>query len=112
ISEQVGDDPELLAKVIPDYPATGKRTLQDNGSWLGALKRDNVELVREGIDHIEHDAIVTADGVRHEVDIIVYATGFKANKFLWPMQIVGRGGAVLADQWGDRPSAYLGITVP
>ncbi len=38
ISEQVGDDPELLAKVIPDYPATGKRTLQDNGSWLRALE--------------------------------------------------------------------------
>ena len=34
---QVGDDPELVAKVVPDYPATGKRTLQDNGAWLGAL---------------------------------------------------------------------------
>jgi 4-hydroxyacetophenone monooxygenase len=112
ITSQVGDDPELLAKVIPDYPATAKRTLQDNGSWLGALKRDNVELVRTGIDHIEPDAVVTADGVRHEVDIIVYATGFQANKFLWPMHIVGRDGAVLAEQWGDRPSAYLGITVP
>ena len=59
ISEQVGDDPELLAKVIPDYPATGKRTLQDNGSWLRALKRPNVELVREGIDHIDAHGIVT-----------------------------------------------------
>ena len=56
ITSQVGDDPELLAKVVPDYPATGKRTLQDNGSWLRTLTRDNVELVREGIDHIEPDA--------------------------------------------------------
>ena len=48
IASQVGDDPELLAKVMPDYPATGKRTLQDNGSWLRALTRDNVELVRDG----------------------------------------------------------------
>src|SRR3954454_19456108 len=46
ISSQVGDAPELLAKVVPDYPATGKRTLQDNGSWLRTLTRDNVELVR------------------------------------------------------------------
>ena len=53
ITSQVGDDPELLAKVMPDYPATGKRTLQDNGSWLTTLTRDNVELVRTGIDHIE-----------------------------------------------------------
>jgi 4-hydroxyacetophenone monooxygenase len=112
ITSQVGDDPELLAKVIPDYPATGKRTLQDNGSWLRALKRDNVELVREGIDHIEPNAIVTESGARYEVDIIVYATGFQANKFLWPMKIEGRNGVVLSEQWGDTPSAYLGVTVP
>ena len=112
ISEQVGDDPELLAKVIPDYPATGKRTLQDNGSWLRALKRPNVELVREGIDHIDAQGVVTASGARYDVDIIVYATGFQANRFLWPMDVVGRDGTVLAQQWGDEPSAYLGITVP
>ena len=62
ITSQVGDDPDLIAKVVPDYPATGKRTLQDNGSWLGALTRDNVELVRTGIDHIEPDAVVTHGG--------------------------------------------------
>jgi 4-hydroxyacetophenone monooxygenase len=112
ITSQVDNDPELVAKVVPDYPATGKRTLQDNGSWLRTLTRDNVELVREGIDHIERDAIVTVSGERYEVDIIVFATGFQANKFLWPMEIVGRDGAVLSEQWGDRPSAYLGITVP
>lgn len=107
-------DPELLPKVIPDYPATAKRTLQDNGSWLRALQRENVDLVREGIDHIERDAIVTTDGVRHEVDVIVYATGFQVNKFLWPMEIVGRNGIVLSEQWngGEDASAYLGITVP
>src|SRR4051794_8855556 len=112
ITEQVGDDPELLAKVVPDYPATGKRTLQDNGSWLRAPKRPNVELVREGIDHIDADGIVTVSGARYDVDIIVYATGFQANKFLWPMEIIGRAGTVLSEQWDDEPSAYLGITVP
>ncbi len=85
ISSQVGDDAELLAKVVPDYPATGKRTLQDNGSWLRTLTRDNVELVRTGIDHIESDAVVTEDGTRYPADVIVYATGFQANKMLWPM---------------------------
>jgi len=56
--------------------------------------------------------VVTVDGVRHEVDVIVYATGFQANRFLWPMRVVGRDGVTLSEQWGDRPSAYLGITVP
>jgi 4-hydroxyacetophenone monooxygenase len=112
ITSQVGDHPELLAKVVPDYPATGKRTLQDNGSWLRTLTRDNVDLVRTSIDRIESDAVVTADGERYPADVIVYATGFQATKMLWPMKIVGRGGELLSERWGERPSAYLGITVP
>jgi 4-hydroxyacetophenone monooxygenase len=112
ITSQLGDDADLLEKCIPDYPPTAKRTLQDNGSWLGALTRPNVDLVREGIDRIEPDAIVTVSGERVEVDVIVYATGFQANRFLWPMEIVGRDGRTLRDVWGDRPKAYLGITVP
>jgi 4-hydroxyacetophenone monooxygenase len=111
IESQVGDDPELLAKVIPDYPATGKRTLQDNGSWLTALKRDNVELIRDEIDHIDAGGIVTVGGERFEADIIVYATGFYTNRMLWPMNINSRGEN-LGQRWGDSPMAYLGITVP
>ena len=98
--------------MVPDYPATGKRTLQDNGSWLRTLTRDDVELVRTPIARIEPDAVVTEDGVRHPVDVIVYATGFQATKVLWPMTITGRDGASLHERWGERPSAYLGITVP
>jgi 4-hydroxyacetophenone monooxygenase len=112
ISSQVGDDADLLARVLPDYPATGKRTLQDNGSWLRTLTRDNVELVRTGIDHIEPDAVVTDDGARYPADIIVYATGFHANKILWPMTVSGRDGEILSERWGERPTAYLGITIP
>jgi 4-hydroxyacetophenone monooxygenase len=112
ITSQVGDDPELIAKVVPDYPATGKRTLQDNGSWLRTLVRDDVELVRNPIARIDSDGVVTEDGVHHAADVIVYATGFHANKLLWPMTIVGRDGESLAQRWGERPAAYLGITVP
>jgi 4-hydroxyacetophenone monooxygenase len=112
ITSQVGDDEDLRAKVVPDYPATGKRTLQDNGSWLKTLTRDNVELVRTGIDHIEADAVVTDDGTRYPADVIVYATGFEHTKMLWPITIRGRDGEVLSERWGERPSAYLGITIP
>lgn len=112
IKGQIGDNPDLLDKVIPDYPATGKRTLQDNGSWLQTLTQDHVELIRTPIARIEHDAVVTADDRRHPADVIVYATGFHAGKVLWPMSIVGRDGRVLGELWGERPTAYLGITVP
>ncbi|KAA0095880.1 NAD(P)/FAD-dependent oxidoreductase [Mycolicibacterium sp. P1-18] len=112
ITSQIGDDPELAAKVVPDYPATGKRTLQDNGSWLKTLTRDDVELVRTPIDHVDADAVVTVDGTRHPVDVIVYATGFQATELLWPMTVTGRDGDDLRARWGERPAAYLGITVP
>lgn len=112
ITSQVGDDDELLAKVMPDYPACGKRTLQDNGSWLQTLKRDNVELVRTAIRKITPRGVVTEDGVQHEVDIIVYATGFRHTDVLWPLKVVGRNGIDLHEMWGSRPYAYLGITVP
>jgi 4-hydroxyacetophenone monooxygenase len=112
ITSQIGDDPELAAKVVPDYPATGKRTLQDDGSWLKTLTRDDVDLVRTPIDHVDADAVVTADGTRHPVDVIVYATGFRAGELLWPMTVTGRDGRDLRSQWGERPGAYLGITVP
>ena len=112
ITTQVGDNPELLAKVLPDYPATGKRTLQDNGSWLGTLTRDNVDLVRTPIERITPTGIVTADDHTHEVDIIVYATGFRATDVLFPMTITGRDGVDLRETWGTRPYAYRGITVP
>jgi 4-hydroxyacetophenone monooxygenase len=112
IVSQCDGDEDLLAKVIPDYPATGKRTLQDNGSWLRTLTRDNVELVRAGIDHIESDAVVTVDGERHDADVIVYATGFQHTKVLAPMAIIGRDGVDLREMWEERPAAYLGVTVP
>lgn len=112
ITTQVGDDPALLAKVLPDYPATGKRTLQDNGSWLSTLKRDNVELVRTPIEKITPSGVVTTDGTTHDADIIVYATGFRATEVLFPMTITGRDGIDLHEVWGQRPYAYRGITVP
>jgi 4-hydroxyacetophenone monooxygenase len=112
MAAQVGDDDELLAKVTPDYPVTGKRTLQDNGSWLACLRKPNVELVRAPLDRVVSDGIVTADGTHHQVDVICYATGFRSNDFLWPMDITGVDGRRLRDEWGDEPKAYLGITVP
>ncbi|WP_204807333.1 flavin-containing monooxygenase [Mycobacterium riyadhense] len=112
ITSQINEGDELLSKVMPDYPATGKRTLQDNGSWLQTLQRNNVELIRTPIQRITPRSIVTEDGVAHDVDIIVYATGFRHTDVLWPLKVLGRNGIDLHHLWGQRPYAYLGITVP
>ncbi len=107
----LADRPDLLEKVMPDYPAMGKRILQDNGSWFRCLKKPNVELVRTAIERIVPEGIVTVDGTLHRADAICYATGFRHNEFL-AFDVIGRGGVSLHGQWGDEPTAYLGITVP
>jgi 4-hydroxyacetophenone monooxygenase len=106
------DRPDLLEKVVPDYPATGKRILQDDGTWLRCLQRPNVEIVRNAIERIVEDGVVTADGTHYPADIICYATGFRHNDFLASLHVTGRHGISLRDQWGDEPTAYLGITMP
>ena len=104
--------PDLIEKSMPDYPAAGKRMLQDDGYWLRALRQPNVELVRTAIERIVPDGVVTVDGTLREAEIICYATGFRHNEFLAPMEVTGRDGISLREQWGDEPSAYLGVTVP
>jgi 4-hydroxyacetophenone monooxygenase len=108
----VGDDPELRDKVVPAYPPFVKRIVQDNGSWLGALMRDNVDLQTSGVARATQKSLIAGDDTEYPVDIVVFATGFHSQRFLWPMEVIGRGGAVLAEEWGDDPKAYLGITVP
>jgi 4-hydroxyacetophenone monooxygenase len=109
---QLEGRPDLVAKCLPDYPPYGKRILIDNG-WYQALKRPNVELVTEAVDRIETDAVIAADGSRHEVDAIILATGFEAARMLGSMTVLGRSGQPLAEAWSDDdPRAYLGITVP
>lgn len=104
--------PDLLDKVTPNYPIGGKRAVLDNGVWLAALQRDNVELVTEKIARITPKGIVTADGVEHEYDVLIYSTGFQASNFLAYLKVKGRGGRDLHETWGGDAKAYLGMTVP
>ena len=113
ITMHLEDRPDLIEKSIPDYPAMGKRILQDNGSWLRTLKKPNVELVHTGIERIVARRCASPSTARiHDADVICYATGFRHNDFLASMDVTGRNGVSLRDQWGDEPTAYLGITIP
>lgn len=85
-------DEELLAKVTPNYPPMGKRTLQDNGTWLRTLQRDDVELITDRIAEITEDGVTTIDGVHRPVDVLVWATGFDVNHQLGPIDIRGLDG--------------------
>ena len=108
---ELGGDEELLAKVTPSFPPYGKRMLRD-GNWFQTLTRDNVELITSGVARITPTGVVDNDGVGHPADVIILATGFKAQAPLLPMEIVGTHGSI-RDHWGDdNPRAHLGITVP
>ncbi|MGZ4505614.1 MAG: flavin-containing monooxygenase [Blastococcus sp.] len=112
MQRQFADRPDLLAKVMPDYTPGAKRMMRDNGVWPAALKREHVDLVTEKIVEITEKGVLTADGVEHQVDVIIYATGFRASDFLTPMTITGRGGADLHERWAGDATAYLGMHVP
>jgi 4-hydroxyacetophenone monooxygenase len=112
LRSQYAGRPDLIEKIIPNYPPGAKRILLDNGSWARALQRENVELVTERIESIVPEGVLTVDGTLHEADVIVYGTGFQASRFLTPMKISGRNGAELSKQWESEARAYLGITVP
>jgi 4-hydroxyacetophenone monooxygenase len=112
IRAMVGDDPALFEKAVPNYPPAGKRMLVDNGTWLTALKRDNVHVITDPIAAINEEGLKTEAGMQYDVDVIIYGTGFHANKFLWPMEIKGKDGVDLQEHWQGDPRAYLGITIP
>jgi cation diffusion facilitator CzcD-associated flavoprotein CzcO len=97
--------------MIPQFPLGCKRMLiADN--FYEAMDRANVQLVTAGIQRIEQDAVITADGKNHATDIIVYATGFDLENYYRQTEVTGPGGVKLSDLWADIPRAYKGGFVP
>ena len=112
IEEQLDHHPALIAKAMPDYPPFGKRILVDNG-WFTTLKRDNVLLETGAIKRVTPTGVAMADGSDHDFDVVILATGFQASGMLGDIDVRGRAGRTLHEQWGDDdPRAYLGITAP
>ncbi|WP_372748528.1 flavin-containing monooxygenase [Litorivivens sp.] len=101
-------DPELQAKLTPDYPVGAKRVLFSD-DYFEALARDNVDVVTEPIAKVVERGVVTADGLRHDADVLIFGTGFRTNPFLAPMEIFGAGGKSLRDHWQGGAHAYLGV---
>ena len=111
ISEQLGDQQELMKKCLPEFPVFGKRLIIDN-NWYQHMTREDVNLVDEPIVRFHPQGIETADGTIQEFDVVVFATGFNSNRFLWPMDVVGKSNVSLGERWGEYPQAYKGILVP
>jgi cation diffusion facilitator CzcD-associated flavoprotein CzcO len=103
-------DVELRARCTPDYVIGCKRILFSN-DWYPTLQLPSVELVTDPIDAITETGVATADGAHHEVDAIVYGTGFRATGFLQPLRVTGAGSGDLHEAWRNGAEAYRGVTV-
>ncbi len=104
-------DPELRAKLTPDYRAGCKRLIMSS-EFYPAISKPNADVVTEPIERFEPKGIRTADGELHELDVVVLATGFRVDAFVRPMDVIGRDGVLLDEVWEKGPSAYLAISVP
>jgi cation diffusion facilitator CzcD-associated flavoprotein CzcO len=109
IAAQISD-PELRARLTPNYEFGCKRVLISN-DFYPALQRHNVEFVTDGIREIREHSIVTQDGKERPVDVLIYGTGFRATEPLHDTRVIGRKGLDIHQAWQERISAYLGITV-
>jgi len=103
-------DPVLRERLWPNYPLGCKRLIISD-DFLPAMARPNVTLITERIAQIEPTGIRTKDGALHEVDVIVYGTGFDTLQFLGTGDVTGRGGRSLRQVWQDAPRAYLGMNI-
>ncbi len=104
-------DPELRAKLTPDYRLGCKRVLQSN-TYYPTFTRDNVELSTDGVREIVPEGVIDAHGVLHEADVVIYGTGFHVIDAFDYLDIKGRDGVDLASQFREGGvETYMGMMV-
>ena len=104
-------DPVLRERLRPSYRAACKRLIVSDG-FYEAIQRPNATLVTDGIERVEPAGVRTRDGTLHELDVLVLATGFRVDRFVRPMRVIGRDGVPLDDVWAEGPFAYMALAVP
>jgi cation diffusion facilitator CzcD-associated flavoprotein CzcO len=101
----------LREKLTPKYKFGCKRVVM-NGTFYDAIQKPNAYLETNGIECIQENGIKTKDGKLHELDIIVYATGFDPAAYMRPMEFVGRNGLTIDKAWEKKIQAYRSLCIP
>lgn len=109
--EQNVRDPVLKEKLRPTYRAGCKRLII-SPDFYDAIQQPSAEVVTEAIERIEPEGVRTKDGRLHALDVLIAATGFKADRFVRPTVVRGRDGVDLDDAWSTKPTAYLSVAIP
>ena len=103
-------DRDLRRRLTPRHAPLCKRPVM-SAAFYPAVASASVDLIDAGIERIVADGVVTDDGVHHDVDLLVLATGFDAHAYMRPMALTGIDGCRLDDAWSRGPSAYRTIAV-
>ena len=107
---QIKDD-QLRKDVTPNFDIGCKRLLFAN-NYYPALQQDNVSLIPHGLVEIDGNTVISANGERHEVDVIILGTGFEVSHPPIGKRVYDVDGKLLADRWKDSsPEAYLGTSI-
>lgn len=104
-------DPELRAKLKPSYRVGCKRIIV-NSTFYDAIQQPNAELVTEGIQQVVPDGVITKDGKRHPLDVLILSTGFHPFNFMRPMDLRGKNGVKIDERWGRKVQAYRSLLIP
>jgi cation diffusion facilitator CzcD-associated flavoprotein CzcO len=104
-------DDELRKQLTPDHQPMCKRLIASS-DFYEKIQRPNARLVTSSIDTFTPTGIRTADGIEHEFDVVVLATGFRSDRFIRPTRVIGIDDTDLDDVWSPSPIAYLSVMVP
>ena len=104
-------DEQLRKDVTPNFDIGCKRLLFAN-NYYPALQQDNVKLIPHGLVEIDGNTVISANGERHEVDVIIWGTGFEVSHPPIGKRVYDVEGKLLADRWKDSsPEAYWGTSI-
>ncbi|WP_243640428.1 flavin-containing monooxygenase [Nocardioides jejuensis] len=109
LASQVSD-PALRATLTPDYRLGCKRILLSNDYWA-SLDNPNVSVINGGVKQVTKTGVIDAAGVQHDVDVIIYGTGFDTSRLPLTDRVHGPSGTTLSEHWGDSQQAFLGTSV-
>ncbi len=109
LEEQV-KDPDLRARLTPNYEIGCKRVLITN-DYYPALDSPNVELLDSGVEEIREHSLVAGNGTEHAVDAIVFATGYDTTAPTVYKRIRGRHSRSIDEVWGGKPHFHRATTV-
>jgi cation diffusion facilitator CzcD-associated flavoprotein CzcO len=104
-------DRELRDRLTPDYQPFCKRQVM-SATYYRAIRSHNADVVTAAIEEITPRGVRTADGREHNVDLLIFATGFQAHNYMRPMKLRGRDGLDIDDAWAKGPRAYRMTAIP